>query len=170
MATAHLTTARALAVAAALLALLTPLDPASASGTLTEASAGAAAVPTRSLGARQVLIRYRSHTGAERDAYVLLPRWYGGPRTPAIPLVISPHGRGRDGASNARLWGDLASIGGFAVVSPDGQGNRLRKMSWGAPGQIDDLARMPDILARALPELRIDRSRIYAFGGSMGGH
>ena len=43
-------------------------------------------------------------------------------------------------------------------------------MSWGAPGQIADLARMPEIVAAALPELRIDRERIYAFGGSMGGH
>ncbi|MGZ8783225.1 MAG: alpha/beta hydrolase family protein, partial [Gaiellaceae bacterium] len=35
--------------------------------------------------------------------------------------------------------------------------------------QIDDLARMPEILRTTLPWLRIDRSRIYAFGGSMGG-
>jgi pimeloyl-ACP methyl ester carboxylesterase len=29
---------------------------------------------------------------------------------------------------------------------------------------------MPDIVASGLPWLRIDRERIYAFGGSMGGH
>lgn len=45
----------------------------------------------------------------------------------------------------------------------------LPNHSWGYSGQIADLAKMPDILARALPWLRIDRTRIYAFGGSMGG-
>jgi pimeloyl-ACP methyl ester carboxylesterase len=124
----------------------------------------------RAVGARELVIQYRSHTGATRNAYVRIPRWYGGSRRPALPLVISPHGRALDGKSNARLWGDLPSVGGFALVSPDGQGDRLPSMSWGAPGQIDDLARMPDVVAEALPWLRIDRERIYAFGGSMGGH
>jgi pimeloyl-ACP methyl ester carboxylesterase len=43
------------------------------------------------------------------------------------------------------------------------------RYSWGAPGQIADLARMPAIVCRALPWLRIDPRRIYAVGGSMGG-
>jgi pimeloyl-ACP methyl ester carboxylesterase len=55
------------------------------------------------------------------------------------------------------------------VVSPDGHGRVLARYSWGYPGQIDDLARMPRIVSRALPWLRIDRSSVYAFGGSMGG-
>ena len=54
-------------------------------------------------------------------------------------------------------------------MNPDGQGRRLEDFSWGCSGQIDDLARMPRIVARAIPWLRIDRSRIYAFGTSMGG-
>jgi pimeloyl-ACP methyl ester carboxylesterase len=70
---------------------------------------------------------------------------------------------------NARRWGNLPGIGGFAVVSPAGQGNHLAEYSWGASGQIRDLARMPGIVSSALPWLHIDRSRIYAFGGSMGG-
>jgi pimeloyl-ACP methyl ester carboxylesterase len=45
----------------------------------------------------------------------------------------------------------------------------LRLYSWGYSGQIDDLARMPEIVRHALPWLRIDRSRVYAFGTSMGG-
>jgi pimeloyl-ACP methyl ester carboxylesterase len=55
------------------------------------------------------------------------------------------------------------------VVNPEGQGRRLELYSWGDPGQIDDLARMPQILRRALPWLRIAPHRIYAVGGSMGG-
>ena len=84
--------------------------------------------------------------------------------------MISPHGRGLDGRANARLWSSLPGVGGFAVVNPDGEGTRLDgRFSWGAPGQIDDLARMPEIVTAALPWLRVDRRRIYAVGGSMGG-
>jgi pimeloyl-ACP methyl ester carboxylesterase len=118
---------------------------------------------------RELTIRYRSHTGSVRRAIVLLPTWYRPGDDPAIPLVISPHGRGVDAADNAGRWGDLPTRGGFAVVNPMGQGRRLKLYSWGDPGQIDDLARMPALLRRALPWLRIDRRRIYAFGGSMGG-
>ena len=114
-------------------------------------------------------IHYRAHDGLLRPAYVVLPAWYGPRDHPPIPLVISPHGRGVDAYANTRLWGDLPARGRFAVVNPEGQGRRLELYSWGDPGQIDDLARMPAILRRALPWLRIDPRRIYAFGGSMGG-
>jgi pimeloyl-ACP methyl ester carboxylesterase len=114
-------------------------------------------------------IAYRAHTGRTRLAFVLLPSWYGPARHPSIPLVISPHGRGTSGLTNLRLWGDLPGIGGFAVVNPDGEGDHLGAFSWGAPGQIEDLARMPAVVRGALPWLRIDPSRVYAVGGSMGG-
>jgi pimeloyl-ACP methyl ester carboxylesterase len=120
-------------------------------------------------GVRLVEIHYRSHAGHMRDAVVLVPRAYDRRRRPALPLVISPHGRGGTGRGNAMLWGDLPGRGQFVVVNPDGDGDHLRRFSWGARGQIDDLARMPEIVERALPWLRIDRTRIYAFGGSMGG-
>ena len=115
------------------------------------------------------VIHYHSHTGRERLAYVLLPRWYGPRNHPPIPMVVSPHGRGTSGRANLRLWGDLPAIGGFAVVNPDGEGDHLDAYSWGAPGQIDDLAQMPADVRSALPWVRINRRRIYAFGGSMGG-
>ena len=118
---------------------------------------------------RELEVHYVAHDGIRRAAYVLLPAWYGPHRHPAIPLVISPHGRGVDARANARLWGDLPARGPFAVVNPEGQGRRLELYSWGDPGQIDDLARMPRILRRALPWLRIAPHRIYAVGGSMGG-
>jgi len=121
-------------------------------------------------GVRQLVIAYRASDGRTSHATVLLPRWYGSRRNPVVPLVISPHGRGLWGQTNARLWGDLPARGGFMVVNPDGEGSHLSgRFSWGAPGQIDDLARMPQILHNALPWLRIDPRRVYAVGGSMGG-
>ena len=114
-------------------------------------------------------ISYPSHSGAERLAHVVLPAWYGPGNNPPLPVVISPHGRGATGLSNAAFFDRLPAIGRFAVISPDGMGQRLKNFSYGAPGQIDDLARMPGFAAEALPWLRIDRSRIYALGSSMGG-
>jgi pimeloyl-ACP methyl ester carboxylesterase len=114
-------------------------------------------------------IQYRAHNGAHRGATVILPAWYGRRNNPRIPLVISPHGRGLTGWANAKIWGNLPARGRFAVVSPGGQGRRLPRHSWGYSGQIEDLARMPVILRRTLPWLRIDRRRVFAVGGSMGG-
>ncbi len=114
-------------------------------------------------------IHYRSHAGLRRTAYVVLPTWYRPDRHPSIPLVISPPGRGGGARANVRRWGKLPALGGFAVVNPEGQGRRLRLFSWGYPGQVADLARMPRIVSRAIPWLRIDMSQVYAFGTSMGG-
>jgi pimeloyl-ACP methyl ester carboxylesterase len=107
---------------------------------------------------------YRAHDGVWRQAWLLLPSDYHGQ---PLPLVISPHGRGVPALYNAAHWGPLPALGGFAVVNPGGQGRRLGLYSWGDPGQIADLARMPAIVHRALPWLRI--GRVYAVGGSMGG-
>ena len=118
--------------------------------------------------ARILTIAYTTHNGHSRTAYVQLPDGYGPGRNPAIPLVISPHGRAVDGKINTRRWTNLPTLGGFAVVSPDGYGRRLPLHSWGSPGQIDDLARMPEIVEAEIPWLHVDRRRIYAVGGSMG--
>jgi len=118
---------------------------------------------------RTIQIEYRTHDGYRRAAYVLVPDWYGPERHPRLPLVISPHGRGVPADDNADRWGDLPALGSFAVVNPEGQGRRFARFSWGYPGQVDDLARMPQILRQKLPWLRIDTSRVYAFGASMGG-
>jgi hypothetical protein len=118
---------------------------------------------------RWIEIRYTAHDGRSRNAVVLLPHGYKPEDNPPIPLVIAPHGRGHTGAQDATRYGDLPSIGNFAVVSPDGEGRRLHLYSWGARGQIDDLAHMADKVEAALPWVRIDRSRQYAIGGSMGG-
>jgi len=111
-----------------------------------------------------LLFHYRAHDGVRRRAWLLLPVGYRGR---PIPLVISPHGRGTPARANARLWGDLPGMGGFAVVNPAGEGRRLGNYSWGDPGQIDDLARMAGIVRRQ--GVNVDPHRVYAIGGSMGG-
>jgi hypothetical protein len=118
---------------------------------------------------RTIQIEYRTHDGYRRAAYVLVPDWYGPERHPRLPLIISPHGRGVSADENADRWGDLPASGSFAVVNPEGQGRRFARFSWGYPGQIADLARMPAIVRQKLPWLRQDTSRVYAFGASMGG-
>ena len=118
---------------------------------------------------RVVTIHYTTHNGLHRAAYVVLPDWYGPGNNPPIPLIISPHGRGVSAEENVDRWGDLPSIGSFAVVNPEGQGRRFARFSWGYAGQIDDLARMPRILRATIPWLRIEPRRVYAFGTSMGG-
>jgi pimeloyl-ACP methyl ester carboxylesterase len=118
---------------------------------------------------RIISIRYRAHDGVARRAYVVLPAWYTAHNDPPIPLVISPHGRGVSAIANAALWGHLPARGSFAVVSPAGEGRRLGLYSWGSPGQIADLARMPVIVHLALPWVHVNQRRVYAFGGSMGG-
>jgi poly(3-hydroxybutyrate) depolymerase len=123
--------------------------------------------PDTSKLVRSVTIHYRAHDGRRRSAIVLLPAHASPSRR--LPLIISPHGRGVGAAANAKLWGDLPGRYQFAVVNPEGQGRKLGLYSWGWRGDIDDLARMPQIVARALPRTSIDRRRIYAFGGSMGG-
>ena len=118
---------------------------------------------------RRMKIHYIAHDGHASTATVVLPSWYGPAANPPLPLVISPHGRGLNGQANSILWGNLPGRGSFAVINPDARGRRVAGHSWGYAGQIADLARMPEILRTTLPWLRIDRSKIYAFGGSMGG-
>jgi len=110
------------------------------------------------------VIHYVAHDGDVRSAWLLLPAGYHGQK---IPLVISPHGRGVSDGANALLWSSLPGEGDFAVINPAGEGRRLHWYSWGYPGQIADLARMPEI-ARA-NGVNVDMRRIYAIGGSMGG-
>lgn len=134
------------------------------------AAALAVAAPARAGAAVRLLtIPYTAHDGRARQATVVLPSWYGPRRHPSIPLVISPHGRNATPLQNALRWGDLPGVGRFAVVNPEGQGRKLTLDSWGAPGEIRDLSRMPQILRSVLPWLHVDRARVYAIGDSMGG-
>ena len=118
--------------------------------------AGAARASWERVQVQVITIRYTTQDGFRRDAYVVLPEWYGPWSNPPLPLIISPHGRGVSAEENVDRWGDLPALGSFAVVNPEGQGRRLENFSWGYQGQIADLARMPGIVTRAIPWLRID--------------
>jgi poly(3-hydroxybutyrate) depolymerase len=138
--------------------------------TCADAAPGRSAKPKRAAAPQSITITYTTHkTRIRRDAVVLLPAGYRPGDNPPIPLVISPHGRGATGLSNSKFWGRLPTIGRFAVVNPDGMGRAMKGFSYGYAGQVDDLARMPEILSRALPWVKIDPTRIYALGSSMGG-
>jgi pimeloyl-ACP methyl ester carboxylesterase len=156
-----------LAVGAALTA--TPRPAHASNGLAAWRSAHWAALSGRVELVRQWPVYYRSGSGARRLAIVVLPRWYGPKHNPPLPLVISPHGRGVEPGANAHLWGNMPALGRFAVVNPEGQGHAEELYSWGSPTQISDLSRMPGIVHRTLPWLRIAPHRIYAIGGSMGG-
>jgi len=132
------------------------------------AAAAAVAASSAHAGVRTLAFTYGTSAGVPATAYLVLPSWYGPRRHPAIPFVISPHGRGVSGRYNLRFWGAIADGGPFAVVSPNGHGRKLPFYSWGWRGQIDDLARMPQLARAAFPWLRIDERRIYAIGDSMG--
>lgn len=115
-------------------------------------------------------IRYRAHSSILRWAVLVAPAQFGpGNPSPPLPLVVSPHGRGVRARTNARMWENLPGRGTFAVICPGGMGRRLPLHSWGFPGQIDDLVRMPAIVTATRPWLRVDPDRVYAVGGSMGG-
>ena len=153
--------ALSLAIAVACLAALATLGPwllASALG-----QRGVSSRPSR------YDITYTAWNGRRRIAVVLLPAWYKHGSARRLPLVISPHGRGMSPAFVASRWGALPTHDGFAVVCPAGEGARLPADSWGATGEISDLARMPQIVGHALPWVHIDRRCVYAVGASMGG-
>lgn len=120
------------------------------------------------LKVRRVRFDYITHDGKTSYAIVLLPGWYGPKRHPALPLIIAPHGRNTFPESTAKRWRDLPTRGRFAVVLPAGQGRVYQLDSWGYPGQIDDLARMPQLVERNVPDFHYLRDRVYAVGDSMG--
>ena len=115
---------------------------------------------------RMQAFEYTTHTGSKRRVVVLSPKH---PGSEPLPLVLALHGRGGDPAHTCGPWGDLPGYAQVIVICPQGQGNVLERYSWGAPGQIDDLARMPALVEGALPGLHVDRHRVYAVGASMGG-
>ena len=114
-------------------------------------------------------VRYLAHNGVAREAHIALPRDLGPANNPAVPLIISPHGRGVTGRANLNFWGDLPARGRFAVISPEGHGRVLPLHSWGWARQIGDLANMQYVAKATLPWIRIKPHSVYAMGGSMGG-
>ena len=120
-----------------------------------------------------------------RRATIVLPSSWGPNNHPQpLPLVISPHGRNGFGEVNAYYyWKELPADGPFALICPEGLGRAhdqasdptdqpppgLGFFTYGYPGEIDDLARMPAIVQETLPWLDLDLTRVFVLGSSMGG-
>jgi pimeloyl-ACP methyl ester carboxylesterase len=150
------------------------------------ATAAAPVWPAQLGRVRPWLVHYLGWDGATaRQAWVILPSGWGphAPPPPA-PLVISPHGRNNLGWNNAiTYWQDLPADGPFILICPDGLGRAHDRASdpfdqppanpglftYAYPKEIDDLARMPQIVEATLPWLHVDRERVYVLGSSMGG-
>ena len=104
-------------------------------------------------------IPYRAHDGQRRKAYVVLPAWYGRSSTSAIPLVISPHGRGVSARTNARALGRAARARHVRGDQPRGRRAGSSALLVGLrrpdrrPGADAAIAR------RTLPWLQIDTQR-----------
>lgn len=118
---------------------------------------------------RVVTLRFRGPGDHEDVVVVAMPAWYGPRHHPALPLVISPHGRGGTARGNARRWGDLPGRLDVIVLNAGVSGRRLQRDSWAWPPEIDELARLPRLVRGRLRYLRFDRRRVYAAGDSMGG-
>jgi polyhydroxybutyrate depolymerase len=132
----------------------------------------------------------------DRGADLALPASWDG--RSALPLIIAYHGGGgnREGAQRVTCPGGRAGAAGcldtmavargYAVVSPDGTGNRpLRDVrTWngggGGPGAycasgaacargVDDVGYTDDLLAALATAIPIDPRRIFATGISNGG-
>jgi polyhydroxybutyrate depolymerase len=107
--------------------------------------------------------------GLPRTCYVHLPLDYDGSR--AVPLVLSLHGMGGDGAGMARMthFNAVADQGGFIAAYPDGL---RRRWALGRPpilGGIDDVGFIAALIGALSDELSVDQRRVYALGMSNGG-
>lgn len=90
------------------------------------------------------------------------------PTRKRLPFVLVFHGAGGRALCD-RTFGNTPGEFGFIVACIDGQGVRSRGYSYGAAQNLADNAKVLDVLRVRLPGLRIDRSRLVAAGGSMGG-
>ena len=107
---------------------------------------------------------YRAWNGRTRTLVIVHPIQMEGP----LPLVVSLHPAGGRATCDG-AFGQLPARFGFVVACIDGQGVGSRGYSYGAPGQIDDELRVPELVDERMPGLAIDRARTIVTGSSMGG-
>lgn len=82
--------------------------------------------------------------------------------TDPVPLLITLHGSGRDGASLVKPWRKLGEKEGFLVAGPDATVSDYWEGGVDGPDMLRDLV---DHLAEEYP---VDRRRVYLFGHSAG--
>jgi poly(3-hydroxybutyrate) depolymerase len=78
------------------------------------------------------------------------------------PLLVLLHGSGRNGASLADKWKDLAKKEGIILIGPDA----IATQGWATP--VDGPDFLHDLITELLAKYPIDARRIYLFGHSAG--
>ena len=119
--------------------------------------------------AKTVILRtwYDAWNGHRRAMTILFPRAAENTGR-VLPLLVAAHPAG--GASTCvDQMAPLAGRFNFVLACLDGQGTSTRAFSYGAPGQIADLAAAPHLIAGRLPGMRLDAHKLYLVGSSMGG-
>jgi poly(3-hydroxybutyrate) depolymerase len=105
--------------------------------------------------------------GTPQPYHVYVPASYD-PTRPT-PVVFSLHGfGGRTGPAGGGWKGRWADANTWLLVRPDGRGNQ----NWDGIGEDDIFHILRDLCADTPdhPAFNIDPNRLYADGGSMGGH
>ena len=109
-----------------------------------------------------------------RSYYLHLPPAYS--PSQAAPLLIALHGAGGAGtaptaAQQARSdWSGWADGAGFIVLAPVASGSSGGWVVDDPPGTGDDVTVMFAALADAAASYNVERSRVYLWGYSAGGH
>ncbi len=119
--------------------------------------------------AKTVVLRtwYDTWNGRRRAMTILFPRAAENTGR-VLPLLVAAHPAG--GASTCvDQIASFAGQFGFVLACLDGQGISTRAFSYGAPGQIADLAAAPRLIAGRLPGMKLDARKLYLVGSSMGG-
>jgi polyhydroxybutyrate depolymerase len=99
--------------------------------------------------------------GKERTYYLFVPD--GLDAAHPVPLLLTLHGSGRNGASLVDRWKALAEKEKFVVAGPDSTDSQF----WSAPE--DGPALLRDVVDAVRATVPVDAKRIYLFGHSAGG-
>ena len=99
--------------------------------------------------------------GKERMYYLFVPE--GLDAAHPVPLLLTLHGSGRNGASLVDRWKALAEKEKFVVAGPDSSDSQF----WSAPE--DGPALLRDVVDAVRAKAPIDAKRVYLFGHSAGG-
>ncbi len=110
---------------------------------------------------------YEAWNGRRRELRIAVPTAALAAGRP-LPLLVTARPAGMSLLCTDETM-RLAGRSGFALACPSGQGVVTRSFSYGAAGQISDLAKMPRLVEERVPDLRVNRLRTYLAGSSMGG-
>jgi pimeloyl-ACP methyl ester carboxylesterase len=143
-----------------------PLEPLPANAPLTEARALRTLRAAASDGRiRLVVGTYRTWRGNRVPLYVIEPARAPGER---LPVIVAVHARSGGGADACEPWLAVRRLPPVVIACPDGQGRVEGRFSWGAPGQVADLVRLPGVVAADLRGV-VDPAAAFITGFSMGG-